>query len=92
VIVHGDIFFDVFLRGFEQVINDGFVVLGVMLTAALAALPPFPAPPDAPSTGILAFICWIFPLGPMLAIFSGLVTCWITFLVVKIALRWVKAL
>lgn len=82
---------DVILKGFTAVINDALVVIGAVLAGALAILPPFPAAPDPPDGGILGFICWVFPLGPMLAVFAALVTCWTIFLGVKVALRWAKA-
>lgn len=73
-------------------INDVIVVLGAVASWAIGILPGFPSAPGAPSSGILGFICWVIPVGPMLAVFSVLVTAWTLFLGVKIALRWVKAI
>jgi hypothetical protein len=72
--------------------NLFIVGVAALATTFLALLPAFPAAPDAPSDGILGFIVWLVPLGGMITAFAGFTACWITFLGLKIALRWVKAL
>jgi hypothetical protein len=75
-----------------MVLNALIVAIGAFASLVLGLLPSFPAGPGAPTGGVLGFLNWIAPLGPMIATFAVLVTAWTTFLLVKVALKWVKAL
>lgn len=72
-------------------LNGTIIVLGGILGVALGLLPAFPAAPSAPS-GVLGGLLWFLPLGTILAFFSLMVTAWVTFLGVKVALKWGRAL
>lgn len=69
------------------------IILAIAALAALllALLPGFPEAPSAPG-GVIGALLWVVPLGSILSFFGLMVTAWITFLAVKIGLRWVKAL
>src|SRR3954451_17712091 len=74
------------------VVNGFIAAIGALIQWVVNLLPDFPASPGAPSSGILAWLNWIVPVGPLLALFAAFVTLWVTFLVVKIAANWAKAL
>jgi hypothetical protein len=70
------------------------IIAGIAALAALVLglLPSFPDAPDPPDSGVLGWLAWIAPIGTIVAGFALFVTCWIGFLVIRVALRWVKAL
>ena len=74
------------------IVNGVFVALGALLTVALQLLPVMPTAPPAPDSAVLSALNWAFPLGSILAGMGALVALWTFFLVVKIALRWAKAI
>ncbi len=91
-ILHGvlDIPF-LIIGGLVELVNGIITMIAALAKALLSLLPGFPAYPKAPS-GVAGGFLWFVPLGPILAFFSLMVTCWLTFLGIKIALKWVKAL
>lgn len=74
-----------------EVVNEIIAAIAALASVVLLLLPGFPDPPEAPG-GVVGLLLWVVPLGSILAIFSLFVSCWVSFLAVKIALRWVKAL
>lgn len=70
------------------------VIVGIAWLASLVLglLPGFPPPPDPPSGGILGFLTWIAPVGALLSVFAAILSAYVVFLAVRVALRWVKAL
>ncbi len=72
-------------------INAIIVLVAAFAELILSLLPGFPEPPSAPG-GVVGALLWFFPLGTVLSFFALMVTCWIGFLAVKMALRWVKLL
>lgn len=74
-----------------ELVNSFIAAIAALAELVLSLLPSFPDPPGTPG-GIGGVLLWVFPLGPVLSIFTILVGCWVSFLAVKIALRWVKAL
>lgn len=75
-----------------ELVNALIAAIAALAKLVLGLLPGFPDPPSSPDSGIGALLLWVVPLGPILTVFSILVACWVSFLAVKIALRWVKAL
>lgn len=73
-------------------VNAIVSAFGAFMGAILALLPDFPDPPATPPGGILGFITWIVPLGPLVAGLTLFVTVWVAFLVLRIPLKWIKAL
>lgn len=74
-----------------EMINGLILALAALAELVLSLLPSFPEAPSAPG-GVMGALLWVVPLAPILAFFGLMVTCWIAFLGLKIALRWVKAL
>lgn len=74
-----------------EVLNALIVALAAIVEAALSLLPPFPDPPSAPG-GVIGALLWFVPLGAMLSFFALMLTAWVTFLGVKVALKWGKVL
>jgi uncharacterized membrane protein YdjX (TVP38/TMEM64 family) len=79
------------LAGLVEVLNAIIAAIAALATLVLSLLPGFPEPPSAPS-GVVGGLLWFLPLGTILAFFSLMVSCWLGFLAVKIALKWVRAL
>lgn len=74
-----------------ELVNAFIAAIAALAVLVLSLLPAFPDPPGTPG-GIGGALLWVVPLGPILSVFAILVSCWVAFLAVKIALRWVKAL
>jgi hypothetical protein len=60
--------------------------LGSALVAALPAFPAVPTVPEAPA----AALSWLVPVGAVMAVFTVMLTLWLTFMGLKIALNWAK--
>ena len=72
-------------------INGWILILSLLVSAAMAILPGFPAIPTLDGD-VLAGVAWFLPIGPMLAVFSTFVAAFIVWLGVSAALRWGKML
>jgi|GEM_PF-5626746 len=73
------------------ILNGLIAALAAIASAALSLLPGFPSPPSAPG-GVVGALLWVFPLGTVLSFFGLMVACWVTFLGVKVALKWFRVL
>lgn len=73
------------------IVNAVIVGIAALAAALLALLPGFPDAPSAPG-GVLGFLWWVVPIEAVLAFFMLMVGCWVSFLAIKVGLRWVKAL
>ncbi len=74
------------------IINLVIAAIGALAAVLVALLPSMPSEPSAPTGGILGFVNWVVPLGPLVGGLAVAVILWLGFLAIKIALRWVKAL
>jgi len=72
-------------------VNGLIAALAAIAAAALSLLPGFPEAPSAPG-GVVGALLWFFPLGTVLSFFGLMVTAWVTFLGVKVALKWFRVL
>lgn len=72
--------------------NAVIAAFGAFMAAILALLPDFPDAPSSPPSGVLGWLTWVVPLGPLVAGLALFVTCWALFLVIRIPLKWIKAL
>lgn len=73
-------------------VNGAIIGLGAMLGVVVALLPDMPAPPSPPSEGVLAWINFVVPLGPLAALVLTLSALFAAFLGVRIMLNWLRAL
>jgi hypothetical protein len=80
------------VAGLVEVVNAIIAAVAAFCEVLLALLPSFPDPPSEPVSGIAGWLLWMVPLGTMLSLFTTLVALWITFLGIKVALKWVKIL
>jgi hypothetical protein len=64
--------------------------IGAGIIAVFSALPDMPAVPPPPAG--MKWLNWFIPVGQLVAIFSGFVTMYLTWLVVRVVGRWVKAI
>jgi hypothetical protein len=77
-----------------QALNEVIKALGVLASAALAILPAMPSFPSLPSqfTEVMGWINWFFPVGTVFDIAAFLVTAWLIWMVVRVALHWAKVI
>jgi hypothetical protein len=88
------------VRAFGQLVLWGLVsfanllieAIGTAIGAFMSLLPSMPAPPSVPVADWLGWLNWLFPIGPMVAALAVFVAVWIAFLLIRIPLKWVKAL
>jgi hypothetical protein len=78
---------DLLVAAFNLVI----VAFSGLAGLVMGLLPGFPDSPGEP-TGVIGILAWIAPLGAMVSGFAALTSAWVTFLVIRVALNWVKAL
>jgi hypothetical protein len=75
------------------VVLNGLVAgVGAFAAALIGLLPAMPDPPGPPDSGVIGFLAWLYPLGPMLAGLGVFVACWLVWMVVATGLRWVKVI
>lgn len=89
-IVHGvlDVPYLVAALGVESV--NGWISAIAALGKVLAALlPSFPALPSVPAE-VAGGVSWFLPMAELLVVLGVCVTCWVTWLGVQAALRWVR--
>lgn len=72
-------------------LNGWMLLLGAVITAAMAVLPSFPEVPTLDGA-VLGGVAWFLPIGPMLAIFATFVGAWVLWMGVSVGLRWARAL
>jgi hypothetical protein len=80
------------LWAIESGLNATVAGVAAAATALLALLPSLP---DAPALGTpdwLKWLNWVYPLGTAVTAALGLLLLYVALLVLRIALRWVKAL
>lgn len=53
-----------------MLVNVLLATLGAAVAAVLGLLPDMPAPPGGLSSTILQWVNWMFPVGPLVAMFS----------------------
>lgn len=75
-----------------SVVNLLIFSIGGWIQLLMLALPSMPAPPAAPVADWIGWLNWLIPVGPMVAALGVFVALWLAFLVVRIPLKWVKAL
>lgn len=73
-------------------INGAIVALGALVAVVMLLLPVMPEPPGAPSSSVLGFINWLFPLASAAALMTSLGALFVAFLAVRIILNWLRAL
>ncbi len=73
-------------------INLLVAAIGVFIAAVVALMPSLPSPPSLPSASWIGWLNWFVPVGPMLAGFATFVSLWVALMVIRIPLRWAKAL
>lgn len=74
------------------VFNSFVLVVATVAGALVSLLPSMPDAPPAPDSSVLVDLNWLFPLGAILAGMVALTALWTSYLLLSIALRWVKAL
>jgi hypothetical protein len=77
---------------FMSAVNSVIAGLGAAFGFVWDLLPGLPDPLSPPSGGVAGAVSWLLPLGAMIAVLAAAVAAWVTFLLCKVALKWVKAL
>jgi hypothetical protein len=73
-------------------INVLVAAVGAVLQTVLGVLPSMPDPPDQPAGEWVGWLNWLVPVAEILAMATVLLGAYVVFLLVKVALNWVKAL
>ena len=81
-----------FLFGLITVLNLLIAAVGVLIAVLLALLPSMPASPQVAAAQWIGWLNWLIPVAPMVGALLVFVGLWVVFLVVRIPLKWVKAL
>ena len=74
-----------------MVVNFVIQAFGALAGVLVGLLPTFPDAPAPPSSGIIAYANWFVPLAPIIAAIGMFIVLWLVWLLLAIALRWVKA-
>jgi hypothetical protein len=72
-------------------VNAVIVALAAFAAFLIGLLPTFPAAPEPPG-GVMGSVLWFLPLLSVLSVWMTMVGLWLTFQLIKVALRWVKLL
>lgn len=80
------------LNAIIDAINLLIVAVGALIGVLMALLPDMPDAPEPPDEGILATLAYFYPVGAVVAALALFVAAYVALLVIRIALRWVKAL
>lgn len=72
------------------VVNAIIAGIGGILSGIASLFPALPSVPDPP--GWLQAINFFFPVGAVITIFGTFLACYAAFLVIRVLLRWVRAL
>lgn len=89
--------FDWFFEGAEEVLllalNGLILALGTIVGGFLSILPDMPALPTLPDpfTTAAAWVAWFFPVDTLLTVLALVITLWLVWQLVVVALRWAKA-
>jgi hypothetical protein len=83
---------DLLLGGLVDAVNALIAALGAVLAAAMSLLPGLPPVPQLGTVAWLGWLNWFFPVTTLLAGLAAFVLIWVTFLLVRIALKWARAL
>lgn len=80
------------LAGIIFAVNALIVGIGAFLLALAALMPDMPDAPPNPDGGVLGTLNWIMPLSQLLGGLTIVLTLWLAFLGLRVALRWMKAM
>jgi hypothetical protein len=80
------------LVGIINAINLIIAGIGALLSALFLLLPDLPDVPENPAPDATGYIAYFIPATSILAFAALLITAYTAILVIRIALRWVKAL
>ncbi len=72
--------------------NLVILAIGGWVQLLMLLLPGMPAAPTVPVASWVGWLNWLFPIAPMVGALGVFVALWVTFLVVRIPLKWAKAL
>ncbi len=89
-----DWLFDGIVTLVVKAVNGLIVALGALIGGLFSALPNLPALPSLPASMVTAeaWVAWVFPVATLLDVLAFVLSMWLLWQVVAIALRWAKAL
>ena len=73
-------------------VNVIIAAAGAALAVLLALLPDMPGTPSLTSAPWIGWLNWLLPVAAILSALTGFVTMWGVYLLVRVPLRWLKAL
>ena len=80
------------LTGLVEIVNGIIIGLGAFLAVIVALLPNMPEPPSMPSSGVLTWFTYFVPIAGIVTVAVSLAGLFATFMVVRFALNWLRAL
>jgi hypothetical protein len=80
------------LNALIDVVNLLIVAVGALIGVLFAVLPNMPDAPGPPDQGWLEVFAYFVPVGAIVAMLGLFLAAYVALLVIRIALRWVKAL
>ncbi len=80
------------LNALIDVVNLVVVAVGALIGVLMLLLPNMPAAPGPPDEGILHTFAFVVPVGGIAAALAVFIAAYVSLLVIRIGLRWVKAL
>lgn len=83
-----------FVNALVDALNAVIAALAAVINALFAILPDLPELPEPPAAFTMAYgwVSWVFPVGTLLDILLFVLSMWLLWQAVAIALRWAKAL
>ena len=80
------------LNALIDAINLVVVAVGALIGVLFALLPNMPTAPGPPDSGWLSTFSYFVPVGAIVALLALFLAAYTALLIIRIALRWVKAL
>lgn len=85
---------DGFVGAVVDALNAVIAALAAVINGLFALLPDLPDLPEPPEAYTMAYgwVAWVFPVGTLIEILLFVLSMWLIWQVVALALRWAKAL
>lgn len=85
---------DLLVSAATAVLNTIIAALGAVLAGLVAILPDLPEPPELPEafTTSASWVAWFFPVDQLLLALAFVVSMWLLWQIVALALRWAKGI
>jgi len=83
---------DIIVTGLVTWLNLFIEAVAAALSVFIALLPDMPEPPEAPAAEWVGWLNWVLPVSELVSGLLVFVGLWAVYLLVRIPLRWLRAL